>query len=142
MRRLSLFLFIFLSFSIIGDEFEYAKFTIGPDKFNSSTGVFQRLNCDENAPETKIYLSLEPAQLDIILKLARLDINEGNADTPDDFSKLCVSSFPYEVSLHKSAQVLVTTCLSPIDEYKSELAKFVYDLEEIKKLEASKCTFY
>jgi hypothetical protein len=143
MKRLSLFLFLFLSLSIKGGEFEYAKFIIGPDKFNSSTGVFQRLNCDdENAPETKIYLSLEPEQLDIVLKLAKVDISQANADIPDDFSKLCVSSFPYQISLHKTDQVLATTCLSPIDEYKSKLAKFVYDLDEIKNLKGSKCKFY
>lgn len=142
-KLISLFLFLALSFSIFGSELEYAKFVIGADRFNSSTGVFQRLNCDgENESETKVYLSLEPEQIDTVLELAKIDIKQGNSDVPDDSSKLCVSSFRYEISLHKNDETLVTTCHSSLDEYKSKLAEFVYDFDEVKKLRGSKCRFY
>ncbi|WP_371195581.1 hypothetical protein [Glaciecola sp. SC05] len=142
-KRLGIFGLFVLSFSSNAIDSEYGAFRIGVDTFNSSTGVFERLSCDEKTNAvSKTVVSITPGQTELMLNAARKDIARGNIDSPNDLEKICVSSFPFEISLHLNDEIKSTTCFNPLEERQSEFAEIVYNFEAVKNLKESKCSLY
>lgn len=142
-KHLGIFGLLILSFSSNAIDSEYATFRIGVDTFNSSTGVFERLNCDDTTNAViKTVVSITPGQTELMLNAARKDIVRGNIDSPNELDKICVSSFPIEISLHSNDETISTTCFSLLEERQSEFAEIVYNFEAVKNLKESQCILY
>jgi hypothetical protein len=120
---------------------EYATFKIGPDQFDSAESTFERSLCVEDGEKIKISLRLNQSQKSELVTLAKLDIADGNSDS-GDLEKICVSSFPYEITVGVQGKASTTTCFSPLHDDESRVANFVYSLESVQKLPKSQCRFY
>ena len=119
---------------------ENASFHIGPDSFNTSSGIFERALCSKDQESLKIQIQLDDNSKTEMIRLAKLDVLEGNKNS-GDLETICVSSFPYEISVYEGSEVS-TTCLSILNSYESRFEGAVQSLSEVKNLPRSACRFY
>lgn len=119
---------------------EKATFHIGPDSFNTSSGIFERDLCSKDQESIKVRIQLDDNSKSEMIRLAKLDVLEGNKNSVD-LETICVSSFPYEISVYESSEVS-TTCLSILNSYESRFEGAVQSLSEVKNLPKSACRFY
>ncbi len=136
-----IFIAIALTACASTNEAEYASFRVGSDHFDSFQSTFERSLCADGREKIIISLSLNKSEKAELVRLAKLDIAEGNSGS-GDLEKICVSSFPYEITVGVQGKTSTTTCFSPIGDDESRVAKFVYSLESVQKLPKSQCRFY
>ena len=136
-----IFITIFLTACASTSDTEYAAFRIGPDQFDSSESTFERSLCGDGREKIKISLRLNQSEKAELVTLAKLDLADGSKDS-GDLEKICVSSFPYEITVGARGKTSITTCFSPLRDDESRVANFVYSLESVQKLPKSQCRFY
>ncbi|MDN3382490.1 hypothetical protein QL995_07370 [Pseudoalteromonas sp. APC 3358] len=141
MRIILVLLTIFLSSCTITNDVEFASFTIGADTFDSSNGTFERSLCFDDKDKIKVSISLRDTDKRKLFELAKLDVLDGNSES-DDLEKLCVSSYPYEVSYSDNKGKISTSCFSPLRDDEARVANFIYALKQVKDLPKSNCRFY
>ena len=130
--KIILFFSVFILCSCATNK-EFASFRIGADIFNTSEGVFERMLCYDNQSEVKVRINLDEESKAEILKLAQIDISEGNEEL-SNLEKICVGSYPFEISITKDDSTTSTTCLSLLNGDESQFANFVYSLQEVQDL--------
>lgn len=138
--KIILFFSVFILCSCATNK-EFASFRIGADIFNTSEGVFERMLCYDNQSEVKVRINLDEESKAEILKLAQIDISEGNEEL-SNLEKICVGSYPFEISITKDDSTTSTTCLSLLNGDESQFANFVYSLQEVQDLPKSNCRLY
>ena len=132
---------LLLSSCATSNDAEFVSFTIGADTFDSSNGTFERSLCLDDKDKVKLSLRLKENEKRELFELAKLDVFDGNSDS-DDLEKLCVSSYPYEISYGDNKGKIITSCFSPLSDYEARVANFIYAIKRVKELPKSSCRFY
>ncbi|MCG7544693.1 hypothetical protein MHM93_10925 [Pseudoalteromonas sp. MM17-2] len=141
MRIILVLLTVFLSSCATSNDLEFVSFTIGADTFDSSNGTFERSLCLDDKDKIKLTLLLKENEKRELFELAKLDVIDGNLDI-DDLEKICVSSYPFEISYIDNTGKIITSCFSALRYDEARVASFVYALKEVKELPKSSCRFY
>jgi len=97
--------------------------------------------CSDGQKEVEVIVKLDKESEAKILELAHIDISEGNEEL-SGLEKICVSSYPFEISITNNDSTTSTTCLSLLKSDESQFANFLYSLQEIQNLPKSNCRFY
>jgi hypothetical protein len=137
---LVLFTVLLSSCSAINNP-EYTSFSIGSDSFDSRSGVFQRSLCLPEKDRISVALTFTESETQELLRLAQLDIRDGNLES-GEFDKICVSSYPYEISYGDGNGEIRTTCFSPLRDDEARIANLVYSLKTVQNLPKSSCRLY
>lgn len=137
---LTLITFLLSSCSLSSDA-DFASFRIGSDSFDTRSGVFKRSLCLENQESIEVILSLTESEKRQLFRLAKQNFFEGNAGL-DELEKICVSSYPYEITYGDSKGEIKTTCFLPLQDGEAKISNFVYAFESVRNLPKSNCRLY
>ncbi|QYJ93556.1 hypothetical protein [Shewanella spartinae] len=119
----------------------YATFRAGSDSFSTLDNVFERSLCNGEQDTVQVKIHFDQRDGVEMLELAKEDITKGTIDS-DEIEQICVSSYPFEVTIFNINSRTSISCFTLLDNEQSEFVTFVKSSPEVQSLPKSNCRYY
>lgn len=120
---------------------KYATFQEGSDSFSTLDHVFERSLCNGIPGTVQVKIDFDQSDNLKMLELAKEDITKGTI-VSDDIEPICVSSYPFEVSIFNNNSHTSTSCFTLLENEQSKFVTFVMLSPEVQSLPKSSCRYY